>query len=89
MMRMVLLEKIDALVLCKELFITTSNRIKFDIANENKQKKIIWVLEREDISVVRNAFILKYLQVNVWSSPIPEVTRGKNIRIVLIKMDQT
>ena len=88
-MRMVLLEKIDALVLCKELFITTSNRIEFDIANENKQKKFIWVLEGEDLSVVRNAFILKYLQVNVWISPIPEETRGKTVRTVLIKMDQT
>ena len=88
-MRMVLLENIDALVLWKALFITTSNRIKFDIANENKQKKFIWVLEGDELSVVRNAFILKYLQVNVWSSPIPEVMHGQTVRTVLIKMDQT
>ena len=52
-------------------------------------KKIIWVLGGEDINVVKNAFILKSLQVNVWSSPIPEVTREKIVRTVLIKMDQT
>ena len=52
-------------------------------------KKIIWVLGGEDINVVKNAFILKSLQVNVWSSPIPEVTCGKTVRTVLIKMDQT
>ena len=54
-----------------------------------KRKKFVWVLEGEDLNVVKNAFILKYLQVNPWSSPIPEVTHGKTVRNVLIKMDQT
>ena len=52
-------------------------------------KKIHWVLEGEDLNVVKIAFMLKYLKVNVWISPIPEVTHGKIVWTVLIKMDQT